>query len=87
MRFYLYELLKALDYSHSSGIMHRDVKPHNVVIDHKERKLRLIDWSAIHKRQTEEKRKGEGGVTGADMLFSCFSCCVQGSGGVLSCGH
>jgi len=44
VRFYLYELLKALDYSHSSGIMHRDVKPHNVVIDHKERKLRLIDW-------------------------------------------
>jgi len=24
--------------------MHRDVKPHNVMIDHKQRKLRLIDW-------------------------------------------
>lgn len=29
VRFYMYELLKALDFAHSNGIMHRDVKPHN----------------------------------------------------------
>ena len=44
IRYYIYELLKALDFCHSNGIMHRDVKPHNVMIDHKQRKLRLIDW-------------------------------------------
>lgn len=44
IRFYMYELLKALDYSHSMGIMHRDVKPHNVMIDHDKKLLRLIDW-------------------------------------------
>eukprot|EP00884_Botryococcus_braunii_P011085 jgi/Botrbrau1/19979/Bobra.0059s0093.2 len=44
IRYYIYELLKALDFCHSQGIMHRDVKPHNVMIDHAERKLRLIDW-------------------------------------------
>lgn len=44
IRYYIYELLLALDYCHSQGIMHRDVKPHNIVIDHENRKLRLIDW-------------------------------------------
>lgn len=44
VRFYIYEILKALDYCHSKGIMHRDIKPHNVMIDHSSRKLRVIDW-------------------------------------------
>lgn len=44
VRYYIFELLKALDFCHSRGIMHRDVKPHNVMIDHERRQLRLIDW-------------------------------------------
>lgn len=44
VRYYIYEVLKALDYAHSNGVMHRDVKPHNIVVDHEHKKLRLIDW-------------------------------------------
>ncbi len=44
IRFYIFEVLKALDYAHSNGVMHRDVKPHNIVVDQAKRKLRLIDW-------------------------------------------
>lgn len=44
VRYYIYQLLKALEYAHSRGIMHRDVKPHNVMIDPQTRTLRLIDW-------------------------------------------
>jgi casein kinase II subunit alpha len=42
VRYYIYELLKALDYCHSKGIMHRDVKPHNVMIDHESKKARCF---------------------------------------------
>ena len=44
IRLYTYKILEALDFAHSHGIMHRDVKPLNVVINHETRDLRLIDW-------------------------------------------
>lgn len=44
IRYYIYQILIALDYSHSMGIMHRDVKPQNLIINHTKKELRLIDW-------------------------------------------
>ncbi|CDW71309.1 casein kinase ii subunit [Stylonychia lemnae] len=44
VRFYLYKLCEALEYSHKHGIMHRDLKPLNIVINHDKKELRLIDW-------------------------------------------
>ena len=44
IRLYTYMVLEALEYSHMHGIMHRDIKPLNIVIDHDNRDLRVIDW-------------------------------------------
>lgn len=44
IKFYMYELLRAVDYAHSQGLIHRDLKPHNIMIDHARRQLRVIDW-------------------------------------------
>lgn len=44
IKHYLMQLLQALDYAHSRGIMHRDVKPGNIMIDPVKREVKLIDW-------------------------------------------
>jgi casein kinase II subunit alpha len=43
-KLYLYKILKGLHYAHSMGIMHRDIKPQNVIINHETKDLRIIDW-------------------------------------------
>jgi casein kinase II subunit alpha len=55
IRYYMFELLKALDFCHSNGIMHRDVKPLNIVIDHAKRDLRLIDWGLADYYQPDQE--------------------------------
>ncbi|KAI8825814.1 kinase-like domain-containing protein [Fimicolochytrium jonesii] len=42
--FYSYQLCKALEFAHSKDIIHRDVKPENILINTKTRELHLIDW-------------------------------------------
>jgi len=44
VRIYIFKILQALEFSHRHGIMHRDVKPLNIVINHEDKELRLIDW-------------------------------------------
>jgi casein kinase II subunit alpha len=55
VRYYLYKVLQALEFAHKNNIMHRDIKPHNIVINHTKREIRLIDWglAEFYKSDTE----------------------------------
>jgi casein kinase II subunit alpha len=67
----MFQILKALDFCHSQGIMHRDVKPHNVMIDHKKRILRLIDWGLAefyHRRMEYNVRVASRYFKGPELL-------------------
>lgn len=45
LRNYMKEVLTALEFSHSMGIMHRDIKPHNILYEGGETpSLKVIDW-------------------------------------------
>lgn len=78
-RYYIFELLKALDYSHSNGIMHRDVKPHNVMIDHEQKQLRLIDWGLAEFYHP-------GREYNVRVASRYFKVCAWNAGSCLTCG-
>jgi len=44
IKHFVYQILETLDFAHSRGIMHRDVKPGNVMIDRDAGTAKLIDW-------------------------------------------
>eukprot|EP00756_Hemistasia_phaeocysticola_P036473 Hpha_TRINITY_DN16645_c2_g1::TRINITY_DN16645_c2_g1_i1::g.179733::m.179733/K03097/CSNK2A; casein kinase II subunit alpha len=71
VRYYMNELLKTLDFCHSMGVMHRDVKPQNVMIDHEKRQLRLIDWGLaefFHQGQEYNVRVASRYFKGPELL-------------------
>ncbi|MFB2876761.1 CHASE2 domain-containing protein [Floridanema aerugineum] len=49
----LKELLTVLEFVHNNGVIHRDIKPNNIIRRHSDQKLVLIDFGAVKQISTQ----------------------------------
>jgi serine/threonine protein kinase len=44
----MYQLCKGVAFVHGRGVLHRDLKPHNLLMDHKTMALKIADLGLSH---------------------------------------
>ena len=55
VKLYTYQIFRALEYIHELGICHRDVKPHNILVDSKRGIVKLCDFGSAKMLHEDEE--------------------------------
>lgn len=59
VKFFIYQILKAVEYFHSQNVMHRDIKPENLLISSKTNELKVCDFGFARHINMGHNQKGE----------------------------
>ncbi|KAI3645187.1 hypothetical protein MP228_011351 [Amoeboaphelidium protococcarum] len=73
LQLYTYELLQGLQYLHQHNIIHRDIKPDNVLIDH-HGVLKLVDFGGakqlVDRNSIQTSKKKQASLTGTPQYLA-----------------
>lgn len=82
MRIYIYQILKGLNYLQEQRVAHRDLKPHNILIDKNTHKLVIADFGSakiIDKGQSNLNQVGARSYRAPELVYGSvnYDCSVD----------
>ncbi|KAF7701691.1 putative casein kinase II subunit alpha like protein [Cucumispora dikerogammari] len=76
VKIYSKQILQGLDYAHKNGIVHRDIKPNNLIINPLSKTLKIIDWGIADRVESCVSSKvGTKGYKAPELIFNLFYGC------------